>query len=117
MIHYGHDVGDKILIKVSKELKKSVRKSDIVSRWGGDEFLVLLPETGQSGGADLADKLLDIFRKKVFKYSNEKINLTMSFGVFEYEKNKNLNECLKSVDALLLKAKETGRDRIVRIEN
>jgi diguanylate cyclase (GGDEF)-like protein len=114
---YGHDIGDKILIEVSKELKKSIRRSDIISRWGGDEFLVLLPETSQSGAADLADKLLNIFRKKVFKYSNKKINLTMSFGVFEYEKNKNLNEYLKSVDVLLLQAKEAGRDRVVKIEN
>ena len=53
---FGHDVGDRVLIKVSKELKKSVRKSDILSRWGGDEFLVLLPETSLSGGTDLANK-------------------------------------------------------------
>jgi diguanylate cyclase (GGDEF)-like protein len=114
---YGHDVGDRILIEVSKELKKSVRRSDAISRWGGDEFLVLLPETSQSGGAELAEKLLNIFRRKVFKYSNKKINLTLSFGVFEYEKNKNIKEFLKSVDDLLLKAKETGRDKIVKIEN
>ncbi len=114
---YGHDVGDKILIEVSKELKKSIRRSDTISRWGGDEFLVLLPETNQTGGADLADKLLNIFRRKVFKYSNKKINITLSFGVFEYEKNKSIKEFLKSVDDLLLKAKETGRDRIVKIEN
>jgi diguanylate cyclase (GGDEF)-like protein len=114
---YGHDIGDKILIEVSKELKKSIRRSDSISRWGGDEFLVLLPETSQSGGAELAEKLLNIFRRKVFKYSNEKINLTLSFGVFEYEKNKNIKEFLKSVDDLLLKAKETGRDKIAKIEN
>jgi PleD family two-component response regulator len=52
----------------------------------------------------------------VFKYSNKKINLALSFGVFEYEKNKNTKEFLKSVDGLLLKAKETGRDRTVKIE-
>jgi diguanylate cyclase (GGDEF)-like protein len=114
---YGHDVGDRILIEVSKELKKSVRRSDAISRWGGDEFLVLLPETSQSGGAELADKLLNIFRRKVFKYSNKKINITLSFGVFEYEKSKNIKEFLKSVDDLLLKAKEAGRDRIAKIEN
>jgi diguanylate cyclase (GGDEF)-like protein len=113
----GHDAGDRILIKVSKELKKSIRKSDTVSRWGGDEFLVLLPETGLSGGADLAKKLLEIFRKKEFKCLDQKISLTMSFGVFEYIENKNLNECLKRVDALLLKAKETGRNQVIKIEN
>ena len=114
---YGHAVGDKILISVSKTLIKSIRKSDMVSRWGGDEFLILLPETDKSGGTDLANKLLEIFRKKVSKYSNNKINLTMSLGVFEYMENINLNECLKSVDNLLIKAKETGRDRVVTIES
>lgn len=113
---YGHDVGDSILIKVSKELKKSIRKSDTVARWGGDEFLVLLPETGQHGGLELAEKLLDIFQKKVFRYSKEKINITISFGVVEYKEGKTLNGCLKSVDALLFKAKETGRNRIIRID-
>jgi len=114
---YGHDVGDNFLISVSKTLIKSIRKSDMVSRWGGDEFLILLPETDKSGGTDLANKLLEIFRKKVFKYSNNKINLTMSFGVFECTENKNLNECLKSVDNFLIRAKETGRDRVVTIES
>ena len=109
---YGHDTGDKFLIDVSKILIKSIRKSDIVSRWGGDEFLILLPETGQSGGVGLANKLLEIFRKKVFKFSNNKINLTMSFGVFEYTKDKSINECIKSVDNLLSRAKQTGKDRI-----
>ena len=110
---YGHDAGDKVIISVSKTLTKSLRKSDIVSRWGGDEFLMLLPETGQSGGMDLANKLIEIFRKKVFKYLREKINITMSFGVFEYTENKNLYDCLKNVDMLLLMAKESGRNRVI----
>jgi diguanylate cyclase (GGDEF)-like protein len=114
---YGHDAGDKFLISTSKILVRSIRKSDVVSRWGGDEFLILLPETDKSGGSDLANKLLEIFRKKVFKYSNNKINLTMSFGVFEYIENKNLNECIKSADNLLFRAKETGRNRVVTIDN
>ena len=112
---YGHNAGDKFLIGASKLLLKSIRKSDIVSRWGGDEFLILLPETGLSGGTDLANKLLEIFRKKVFKYSNIKINITMSFGVFEYTKDKSINECIKSVDDLLIRAKQTGKDRVVTI--
>ena len=84
---------------------------------GGDEFLILLPETGLSGGMDLANKLTEIFSKKVFLSSNERINLTMSFGVFEYKENLNFNECLKSVDDLLFRAKETGRDRVVTVED
>jgi len=112
---YGHDAGDKVLIKISKELVKSIRKSDTVSRWGGEEFLILLPETDQQGGTDLANKLMNIFREKVFKYLDNKINLTMSFGVYECKENNNLNEYIKRVDDLLLKAKRTGRDRIVAI--
>jgi diguanylate cyclase (GGDEF)-like protein len=112
---YGHAVGDKVLIKVSKELVKSIRKSDIVSRWGGDEFLMLLPETDQQGGIDLADKLINIFHKKIFKYTDNKINLSLSIGVFECVENKTINECLKTVDNFLIKAKGTGRDRIVSL--
>jgi diguanylate cyclase (GGDEF)-like protein len=112
---YGHNAGDKVLIKVSKELVKSIRKSDIVSRWGGDEFLMLLPETNQQGGVDLANKLINLFRKKMFRHLGNKINLAISIGVFECLENKNLNECLKIVDNFLIKAKGTGRDRIVAI--
>ncbi len=108
----GHDVGDKFLIDVSKILLKSIRKSDIVSRWGGDEFLILLPETDISGGVGLANKLLEIYRKKAYKYLNNKINLTMSFGVFEYTKDKSINEAIKSVDNLLIRAKQSGKDRV-----
>ena len=114
---YGHNAGDKFLIGASKLLLKSIRKSDIVSRWGGDEFLILLPETDLSGGTDLANKLLEIFRQRAYKYLNNKINLTMSFGVFEYMKDKSINECIKSVDDLLIRAKQTGKDRVVTIES
>ena len=112
---YGHDAGDKILTTLSKVFIKSIRKSDILSRWGGEEFLILLPETDQQGGIDLATKLMNILRKKVFKYLSNKINLTMSFGVYECKENNNLRECIKTVDDFLLEAKRTGRDRIVAI--
>ena len=114
---YGHNTGDKFLIGASKLLLKSIRKSDIVSRWGGDEFLILLPETDISGGTDLANKLRNIYRQKTYKYLNNKINLTMSFGVFEYTKDKSINECIKSVDDLLVIAKQTGKDRVVSIDS
>ena len=112
---YGHEAGDKVLVKVSKEFIKSIRKSDILSRWGGEEFIILLPETNQQGGIDLANKLMNIFRKKVFKYLDNKINLTMSFGVYECKENNSIKGCIKHVDDFLLEAKRTGRDRIVAI--
>lgn len=110
---YGHDVGDHILIEISRILKQSLRRQDYISRWGGEEFLILLSETDLEGGLAVTEK----FRKEVeaeeFMVGNKKLAVTMSFGLSEYNDNEvEIEQCIKQADEYLYRAKEAGRNRV-----
>jgi len=111
---YGHEAGDKVLVRVAQILKSNLRKTDGVCRWGGEEFLAMLPESGLQGGILLAEKLRSKIESEVFIYSTFKIAVTMSFGVSVYDHGTlDLNRCIKRADENLYKAKETGRNKVV----
>ena len=108
---YGHDVGDVVLINLSQTVKNALRETDTLARWGGEEFMILLPETTLKDGMKIIEKL----RKLVFKsdLSNEfKESITCSFGVTKYQKNDTFDTILKRVDVALYKAKNNGRNRV-----
>ncbi len=107
--NYGHKVGDTVLIELSKMVAKSVRKSDIFGRWGGEEFLIILPETTEEEAMQLAEKL----RKKIENHKFDKItNLTCSFGVTNFRENDSAESLMIRVDKILYKAKQNGRNKI-----
>lgn len=111
---YGHDGGDQALIFTSHLLNQSCRKQDVVCRWGGEEFLILLPETRLEGAVQWAEKVRGKFNSEQFVFEGKEIPLTMSFGVAEFGRNGNdLDECLRVADACLYKAKESGRNRVI----
>ena len=103
---YGHDFGDYVLKEIGKILKNTFRKSDIVGRWGGEEFIVILPNTNYEDGLKLAEKL----RKIIENYDFQGKKVTISIGVSEY--NGNLEEVLKKVDEALYEAKRNGRNQV-----
>ena len=105
---YGHMVGDEVLIELSKLIGKSVRTHDFFARWGGEEFALLLPNTGQEGAVKLAESL----RKEIVshKFSGD-IFLTCSFGVASVGGEADI--CLfRKADEALYKAKLQGRNRV-----
>ncbi|QEK12839.1 diguanylate cyclase [Crassaminicella thermophila] len=106
---YGHQFGDDVLIKISQKLKSEIRQSDIAGRYGGEEFIIILPETGLQDAYKLAERL----RKSIsnIKFKEKNIKVTISGGVAELEKENALKLIGKS-DKLLYKAKENGRNRI-----
>jgi diguanylate cyclase (GGDEF)-like protein len=105
---YGHDVGDKILVRYTKLISKNLRINDTLCRIGGEEFIIILTETNLSQATVVAKKLNAIVRQ-----SKEIVPITMSFGVVEYKKGENAQEVYKRVDNALYKAKITGRDKVV----
>ncbi|MBI5418125.1 GGDEF domain-containing protein [Candidatus Poribacteria bacterium] len=110
---YGHLCGDKILYSIAYILRKTLRSTDICCRWGGEEFILLLPCTELNGAIIVAERL----RKKIsihpFKYENNNIMITASFGVVCYEKEiKNEREFINKVDHALYQAKINGRNRV-----
>jgi diguanylate cyclase (GGDEF)-like protein len=111
---YGHEAGDKILVEVGKIIRENCRKQDVASRWGGEEFLILLPETDLEGGKLLAEKIRKAIESNEFFYQEQKIPITMSFGLsIFFENSKNLEDCIRYADDCLYNAKKMGRNRVV----
>ena len=108
---FGHDAGDKVLQKFASLVKKFCRTEDLPARFGGEEFIVLLPQTDANGGFYLAERIrtelagLDILDKNV--------EITASFGVAELKQGEDQESLIKRVDQSLYKAKEAGRNQSV----
>jgi diguanylate cyclase (GGDEF)-like protein len=106
---HGHDVGDITLQDLANIVKSSIRETDILARWGGEEFMILLPDTSLDSAKDVASKI----RANINAYRFETIgSLTCSFGVSEYKYIDTKETLLKRVDQALYSAKENGRDRV-----
>ncbi len=112
--NHGNDAGDHILVEVAKVFKKVTRKQDIVGRWGGEEFLALLPETELEGGLVLAEKFRSKIELNKFEFNKTLFSMSMSFGVAEFNaKDSTIDQCITRADQCLLKAKEEGRNKVV----
>jgi diguanylate cyclase (GGDEF)-like protein/PAS domain S-box-containing protein len=106
---YGHQVGDKVLIEMASLLKKNIRATDIVGRWGGEEFLMILPATDIRGGEIIAEKLRLIIEGYSFV---DGLNITSSFGVAVYDSDLSFDSIISRADIALYNAKESGRSRV-----
>lgn len=108
--NYGHLVGDSVIKRICETISKSIRDTDIFARWGGDEFVLLLPNTDIQQAKEMAERM----RKNICNNSYElDIKITCSFGVASYMKNDTKQSLLRKADNLLLHAKESGKDRVV----
>ncbi|CAN2039979.1 two-component system, cell cycle response regulator [Candidatus Magnetomoraceae bacterium gMMP-15] len=107
---YGHDCGDFVLVTIAKIMSLNVRKQDLVARWGGEEFLLLLPETELEGGKIVAESLRTIISNNVYEYGGNKFNIYMTFGVSEFSKFLTVDECIKIADNALYKGKSEGKN-------
>jgi diguanylate cyclase (GGDEF)-like protein len=107
----GHDAGDLVLAEGGKIMSNVIRKQDIAARWGGEEFVVILPNTEEKGALNLAEKL----RVKLSKELSEKLkhSITVSIGVSQCSHQENFSTCLKRADKALYQAKENGRNRVI----
>jgi diguanylate cyclase (GGDEF)-like protein len=106
---FGHLVGDNILQEVSKILTICSRDTDIVARWGGEEFILMLPQTNIEQAILVAEKL----RATVEKHKFDEIkHITCSIGVAQFHRNEDKDTLFKRVDSALYKAKKTGRNKV-----
>lgn len=110
---YGHVVGDQILRAIADTIKGSVRNVDLLARFGGEEFIVLLPETGQSEALCLAERILNRVKACAVLHEGKRIATTVSAGIADIMgSDGNLEDLIRRADAALYQAKEKGRDRI-----
>lgn len=108
---YGHDIGDLALIRSAEILKETMRKSDLIARFGGEEFCILLENISYEDSEKLFEKLRDAFEKSCIKYEDIEIRFTISIGAC-YSKAINLDEMIKYADNSLFESKNDGRNRI-----
>ncbi len=107
---YGHDYGDQVLIKVAEVTLKTIRPLDIAYRWGGEEFLIILPNTPIASANELAENLRVAVKEAFFE---KKGQVTISLGVSEYKANDSSLSWFRRADYGLGQAKKTGKDKVV----
>lgn len=107
---YGHDIGDRVLVEMVRLSIETIRQPDVLARWGGEEFMVLLPQTD----GDMAHTLGERLRKKIEGHIfAEAGHLTVSVGVTSLGQVDTIDSLLKRVDEALYTAKESGRNRVI----
>ncbi|UXC29184.1 diguanylate cyclase [Aliarcobacter butzleri] len=110
--NFGHQVGDEVLIESAQILSKNIRNVDILGRWGGEEFLVICPETKIEDAIKVASHINEAI--KLHKFSTYPNTITMSLGVASFNKDiKNVDDIILNADKALYQAKEEGRDKVI----
>jgi len=109
---YGHQVGDEILTAFAEILVKNTRQSDVVARWGGEEFLIVCPESNLDETIQLAEKLRKTIQQ--FKFPIARIQ-TASFGITDFKKADSVSDLVSRADQALYKAKEDGRNKVIKL--
>ena len=111
---YGHLVGDAVLREVAKILKKSVREIDIVGRYGGEEFSILLPETDKKGAYIVAERIRKSVEKHIIHAYDESVKMTVSMGISSFKEDGEYSEeeLIEKADQALYKAKQEGRNKV-----
>lgn len=109
---YGHAVGDEVLRHSASTLKQSLRKSDAVGRWGGDEFVLFLPSLKRANAIALAGRKAAAFRRLAIPANGGKIRPRASFGLFWSDRDYSLESAFRSADRALYSSKREGGDRL-----
>ena len=112
---YGHDAGSSLLRQVANAVQSELRATDVPARYGGDEFIVLLPETPPKGAADVAERIRNAIALRPLAINGHSIQATVSVGIACYpEDGRTLDALAARADRALYQAKQEGRNRVVR---
>jgi diguanylate cyclase len=110
--NYGHLAGDKVLKIIAKSLQINLRDSDFIARFGGEEFVALMPETSREEAKLVADKLRQKIENSPFSFKKEPVQITISFGISEFAQNESADEVFARADKALYEAKDNGRNQV-----
>jgi len=108
---YGHEAGDRVLMFVADSMRSSVRREDLCSRWGGEEFLICLPQATADQAVHVAEKLRTEIADSTVKYQQMDIRITVSLGVAEYRPGSKIDELIREADIAMIAAKRSGKNR------
>jgi diguanylate cyclase (GGDEF)-like protein len=114
---FGHPVGDSVLREFAETLRETAREVDTTGRWGGEEFILILPATDAEGGARLAERVRSAFEQRlVLAPDGTRIPVTASFGVAAYPRHASEESLIRAADEALYEAKRAGKNRVVTAE-
>ncbi|MBN2039888.1 MAG: GGDEF domain-containing protein [Spirochaetes bacterium] len=113
---YGHDCGDYLLKTVSEELLKSVRTYDTVSRWGGEEFLILLPSTSKKHGVNMAERIRKTVAAGRYNNGNVSLSVTLTLGVYVVKSGDTLKNMIRNADMALYYGKRKSRNCVISFD-
>jgi diguanylate cyclase (GGDEF)-like protein len=108
---YGHLAGDQVLIGFARDLESCLRHSDIVCRWGGEEFIVLLKDTDGKTGLMIAEKIRQHVEQQRYAYNEQALHVTVSIGLTTLQPDDTLHSLLSRADHAMYRAKQSGRNR------
>lgn len=115
---YGHNAGDQLLKKLATEMTESLRPYDNLGRWGGEEFLCILPNTNIQGALDSAERFRELISQQYVEIDNQQVRTTASIGVASFpHDDHDVSEILRIADAMLYEAKRHGRNRVASSRN
>jgi diguanylate cyclase (GGDEF)-like protein len=112
---YGHKFGDTVLKMIADAFRDGTRTQEYISRWGGEEFLILLPETPLDGTMIVAERLRANIENEKIVFGKEEIGVTMSFGVGEFNPSYSIEENIDLIDKKLYEAKRAGKNCVKKI--
>ena len=110
---YGHEAGDRVLKNVAAILSDALRMPDKVGRYGGEEFLIMLPHTNLAQGSKIVERIRASVSKKIFDQGAKKARLTISVGVTQFKPGEDLEQLMSHADKALYDAKKGGRNLVV----
>jgi diguanylate cyclase (GGDEF)-like protein len=109
---HGHEVGDKVLVAVANTIKADLRSQDLIARWGGEEFLVLLPDTDLEQARASAERIRQALMQKRWSFGDQSVAVTISVGVSEFQEDDGLQSAINRADRALYSSKDNGRNRV-----
>lgn len=109
---YGHNAGDAVLIDLAKVFNNNIREQDCIARWGGEEFLFILPQTRANNANVFAEKIQKILQSHKVNFENENIKVGVSMGIAQFNGEQSIDEVINSADQYLYQAKGAGRNQI-----
>lgn len=110
--NYGHNFGDEVLKIFSSLLMSTKRLEDFVARWGGEEFLIILPHTDKKGALVVAQRIKDKIHDYEYNYNDIRIHITATFGIAEFSLEDTIEKLIKKADFALYYGKDHGRNQI-----
>lgn len=110
---YGHDAGDRVLAHIAGVIRRTLRQQDVTARWGGEEFLVFLPDTDLDGALVAMEKVRSAVSATCVEWKGARVNATITVGIAELSARTTIDEAIRGADQALYRGKDEGRDRVV----